>query len=333
VELPELAPHPAENGAVSRFTRGRLAVGVRGLGAAVPSRRVGNDVVAARLGVEEEWIVRRTGIHGRRHVEEGEGVADLGLRAARAALDRAALDPAELDLVLVATVAADQITPSAAPLIAHELGARGAGAIDVGAACSGSLSALMLAGGMLESGRARHVLLVGVEVLSRFIDRDDRATAILFADGAGALVLSAGAGGWLGPVILRSDGSLRDLIVIPHGGCIELQGHETFKAAVNNMSSASVDAITAAGCELSDIDLFVFHQANGRILTAVAERLALPEERVLDCIAELGNTSAASLPLALAHAQERGRLAPGSRVLLSALGAGLTWGAAVLEWP
>ncbi|HEX4107872.1 MAG TPA: beta-ketoacyl-ACP synthase 3 [Solirubrobacteraceae bacterium] len=309
-----------------------ITVGIAGVGRAVPPGRLYNSELSERLGVDEEWIRKRTGIHSRGRAD-GQRVSELSTDAARAALADAGVDAADLDLVLVATVAADEITPAAAPLVAHEIGAERAGAIDINAACTGSLSALALACGQIEARRAEKVLVVGAEVMSRFIDMDDRSTAILFGDGAGALVLSAGGGGWVGPVVLRSDGGSRDLIVIQHGGNVEMKGHETFKRAVIEMSAAGLQALSLVGMDPSEVDLFVFHQANARILHAVTERLELEPDRVLDCIAEIGNTSAASIPLALAEAHAQGRLTSGAKILLGAMGAGLTWGAAVLEWP
>jgi 3-oxoacyl-[acyl-carrier-protein] synthase-3 len=324
MSIPELAPIDPSTSAIN--------VGIAGVGRAVVNGRLENAELSARLGVDEEWIVRRTGIHSRGRAD-GQSVSEIAADAGRAALENAGIDAATLDLVLVATVAADQITPAAAPLVAHTLGAVQAGAIDVNAACTGSLSALALACGQIESGRARNVLVIGAEVMSRFIDLDDRSTAILFGDGAGALVLTPEGSGWVGPVVLRCDGAAADLIVIEHGSNVEMQGHETFKRAVSEMSAASLEALALVDSDPSEVDLFVYHQANGRILTAVTERLGVPRERVFDCIAEIGNTSAASVPLALSEADARGLLRPGTRVLVGAMGAGLTWGAAVLEWP
>jgi 3-oxoacyl-[acyl-carrier-protein] synthase-3 len=229
---------------------------------------------------------------------------------------------------------ADELTPNAAPLVAHAIGAAGAGAVDVGAACTGFLSALALGAAYIEAGRADHVLVVGAEVLSRYTDPDDRATAMLFGDGAGAVVLGgSGSGGGLGPVVLGSDGGGAGSIVLDRArGYIEMDGQETYRNAVARLTEAGRAAVDAAGIGLDDVDLFVPHQANARITRAVGARLGLPDERVVDCIGELGNTSAATLPLALAHAESEGRLHAGDTVLLAAFGAGFTWGGAVLEW-
>jgi 3-oxoacyl-[acyl-carrier-protein] synthase-3 len=302
----------------------------------VPERVIGNDVVADWAGVTEQWIAHRTGVHERRYAGEGESVVTLATDAGRAALTAADLDASELDLVLVATLSPDEITPNAAPLVATELGAQRAGAMDVGAACTGFLSALSLASAQVEGGRADHVLVIGADFLSRFIDRTDKGTAALFADGAGAAVVAPanGGGGSIGDIVLHCDGVGGPAIRASHEEQrIRMQGHDTFKAAVHRMSEATLEAAERSGVELEDIDLFVFHQANVRILRAVAEKLDIDESRVVDCIDRYGNTSSATLPIALVDARERGMLDPGDTVLLAAFGAGFTWGAGVVEWP
>jgi len=303
---------------------------------AVPDRVVGNDVIAQGAGVTEQWITHRTGVRERRHVSEGERLSDLAVAAGRLALEGAGVAAADVDLVLVATLAADELTPNAAPLVATELGARGAGAMDVGAACTGFLSALQLAAGQVEAGRNDNVLVIGADVLSRFTDRKDRGTAALFADGAGAAFVGPANGerGRIGEIVLRCDGAGAAAIRATHAeGKIYMQGHDTFKAAVHRLSESTVEAVDRAGLGLEDIGLFVYHQANARILSAVAERLELDRERVIDCIDRYGNTSSATLPIALADARTRGMLEPGMKVLLAAFGAGFTWGAGVVEWP
>jgi 3-oxoacyl-[acyl-carrier-protein] synthase III len=305
--------------------------GIVGLGAALPERRVSSAEIAARLGLDDGWIERRTGILERRYAAPGERVSDLAVSAGRIALDDAGLRAEELDLVLVATLAADEITPGSAPIVAHELGAVNAGAIDVGAACSGSIAALALATSWVQAGHARHVLVIGAEILTRFVDFGDRATAPLFGDGAGAIVVSVDADGRVGPFVLGSDGGARQTIRVTRaGGVLEMEGHETFLHAVHRLSTCTREVLDLAGLALAEIDLFVFHQANSRILAAIAERLELPRERVFDCIAELGNTSAASVPLALSAARRSGALQPGARVVLGAVGAGLSWGATIV---
>jgi 3-oxoacyl-[acyl-carrier-protein] synthase III len=309
------------------------SAGISGLGAALPERRVGNDAIAGRLGVEAEWIERRTGIRERRYAARGQRVSDLATSAGQMALESAELDASELDMVLVATLAADEITPAVAPIVAHELGAVGAGAIDVGAACAGSIAALALGASWVQARHARHILVIGAEILTRFLDADDRRTAPLFGDGAGAMLVSCEASGAIGPFVLGSDGAHAHTIRATRaGGVLEMDGHETYLRAVEQLSSCTREVLHRAGLGLQDIDLFVYHQANARILGGVADRLELPSERVFDCIGELGNTSAASVPLALGEAVRTGAVWPGARVLLGAIGAGLVWGATVVTW-
>ena len=302
---------------------------------ALPDNVVSNATVAERAGVTEQWIVHRTGVHERRHVVEGERLSDLAVAAGRRALDEAGIRPEDIDMVLVATIAADELTPNCAPLVAYELGAHGAGTMDVAAACTGFLSALSLAASQVESGRCERVLVIGADVMSRFVDKRDRGTAALFADGAGAVVVcpASGSNGHIGHIALHADGLGAPAICATHDEkIIHMQGHDTFKAAVHRLSESTVEALEHAGLELDDIGLFVYHQANARILTAVGERLGVDPERVVDCIDRFGNTSSATLPIAMADARERGLLEPGMNVVLAAFGAGFTWGAGVIRW-
>jgi 3-oxoacyl-[acyl-carrier-protein] synthase-3 len=264
----------------------------------------------------------------------GRSASGSASAAGRAALERAALDPAELDLVIVATFTADELLPNAAPLVAAELGATRAGAFDVGAACTGFLTALSLATGQIESGRADRVLVVGADLVTRFTDFDDRRTAALFGDGAGAVVVGrVQSSGSIGPAVLGSNGhGAPHIYATREDSLIRMDGHETFKTAVSRLAGVTIEALDTAGMTLEEVDLFVYHQANARILAAVAERLELPPDRVVNAIKTLGNTSAASIPLALAAAERDGLLDPGARVLLAAFGAGFTWGAVTLEW-
>ncbi len=312
----------------------RAGVAVASVGVSVPARVVPNATIGARLGVSEDWIVRRTGIRSRHVAEPEERLATQATSAARRALERAGMAPLDVDLVLVATTTADEVMPNAAPLVAHALGATRAGAFDIGAACTGFLSALAVGSAQIEAGRARCVVVVGADFMSRITDPDDRATAAVFADGAGAVVLvQTPRQGRIGPIVLGADGAGADHIFVERSDAvIRMRGHETFREAVARLTLATLQAARAASVRLEDIDLFVYHQANGRILSAVGERLALPVERVVDCIGEYGNTSAATLPLALAFSEDEGRLNPGDRVLLGAFGAGFTWGATVIEW-
>jgi 3-oxoacyl-[acyl-carrier-protein] synthase-3 len=300
----------------------------------VPERRVANAEIAARLGIDERWIAKRTGTSVRPWAQDGERMSDFAAQAGAAALARARLDAAELDLVLVATSTADEITPNAAPLVAGLLGAERAGALDVGAACTGWLGALSMAGAQIESGRAGTALVIGADFLSRFLDFSDRDTSVVFADGAGAAVLCASddAGSGLGPIILRADHSCADLIRLGRGGQIEMRGPETFRVAVARLADVTGEALDAAGVALGDIDLFVYHQANSRIIRAVGTRLGLAPERVIDYVDRFANASTATLPIALSVAEAEGRLRAGDRVLLAAFGGGLTWGATVIQW-
>ena len=304
------------------------------VGVSVPEQVVTSAEIEARLKLVPDWIARRTGIHSRHIAMPHERLQTHATAAARQALDRAGVAPESVDLVIVATTTSDEQMPGTAPLVAHELGAAGAGAYDLGAACTGFLSALSVGAGQVESGRARTAVVIGADLMSRVLDLDDRGTAAVFADGAGAVVLEATDGpSRVGPVVLGADGAGADHITIARSdGQIRMRGHDTFREAVAHLTLATEQAVSAAQMALADVDLFVYHQANGRILTAVGDRLGLEPERVLDCIEQYGNTCAGTLPLALAHAEAHGRLAPGDRVLLGAFGAGFTWGATVLQW-
>jgi 3-oxoacyl-[acyl-carrier-protein] synthase-3 len=311
----------------------RTGAEIVGLGVAVPETIVTNAPIAARLGIDEAWIVQRTGIEQRRVAQEGERLFELAAAAGERALAAAGIAAGELDLVLVATTSNDELMPGASPRVAAAIGAGRAAAIDVNSACTGFVAAISVACGQIESGRADNVLVVGADLMTRMIDPDDRATAAVFGDGAGAVVMHGAASGRIGPIVLGADGDKADLIFTPKStGLTTMQGHETFRYAVDRMSEATTDAVAAAGLSLADIDLFVYHQANARILRAVGERLQLPAERVVECIGRFGNTSAASIPLALEDARLAGTLVPGAKVLLGAFGAGLTWGATVVEW-
>lgn len=312
----------------------RPGVVAASVGVSLPATVVTNAEIGARLGVDDEWIARRTGIHSRRVANPEERLDQHATLAGSQALARAGVDALELDLVIVATTTSDELMPNTAPLVAHALGASRAGAFDVGSACTGFMSALAVGAAQIEAGRARCVLVIGADLMSRITDPDDRATAAVFADGAGAVVLEqTGGQGRIGPVILGSDGAGAEHIRATRAdGVIRMRGHETFREAVARLTLATMQAVKAAGLGLEQVDLFVYHQANGRILSAVGERLGLPPERVVDCIGEYGNTSAATLPLALAFSEREGLLAPGDRVLLGAFGAGFTWGATVIEW-
>jgi 3-oxoacyl-[acyl-carrier-protein] synthase III len=310
------------------------AATIVGLGHHLPSEVVPNGAIGEAIGVDDAWIVKRTGIHARRRVAPSERTSDLAVFAGRRALQDAGVDASELDYVLVATMSADEITPNTAPLVAHELGAVNAAAFDVGAACTGFLAGLAQAAALVEVGRAERVLLIGAESLTRLTDFEDKKTAMLFGDGAGAaLIAPAEHGAGIGPIALRADGGIGEAIVATYADpFIRMDGISTFKIAIKNLSEITVFAAAQAGLQLDDIDLFVYHQANGRILKAVGERLDLDPAKIADYIGQLGNTSAASVPITLSLSREDGRLRPGMKVMLAAIGAGFTWGAGVMEW-
>jgi 3-oxoacyl-[acyl-carrier-protein] synthase-3 len=289
--------------------------GIVGIGTALPERIVENAEVTPMIGVSDDWIVKRTGIRARHYASPRAHLADLASDAGRAALLDAGVDGADIDLVLVASCSQDSVMPNA------------------GSACTGFISALATARGMLLSGATRHALVIGAEIMSRHVDPTDRNTAALFGDGAGAVVCSAGAAGAIGPVVLGSDGAHAALIVADRDTqLLAMDGHETFKQAVRRLGEGTLAACEQAGLALGDIDLFVYHQANRRILQTLSERLEIPPTKVVDAISEFGNTSAASVPLALAQARADGTLRDGMRVVLAAAGAGFTWGATVIEW-
>src|SRR5512142_488330 len=318
-----------------RTPAGRATAAIMSVATELPGDVLTSAEIAERLGIDEDWILTRTGIRERRRARPDERLSDYAARAGRTALERAGMDAADLDLVMVATLTQDEITPNTAPIVAHELGADRAGAMDVGAACTAFLSGLALGASLIEAERAERILLIGADFVTRITNFDDKGSAPLFADAAGAVVLGRGDGdeGAIGPIVLGADGSHATTIIAEHSDrLIRMDGPEVFRHAVTRMSEVTAQAVEQAGLGLEDIDLFVYHQANARITRALGERLGLPAERVVDCIETLGNASAATLPVALATAERDGRLKPGSRVLLSAFGAGFTWGGGVIEW-
>jgi 3-oxoacyl-[acyl-carrier-protein] synthase-3 len=324
-------------------------VRIAGTGSFVPERKLTNRELAELVETSDEWIVARTGIRERGIVAEGEATSDLATRAARAALESAGIGPDALDVIVVATVTGDMATPSTATLVQRNLrGGRPIPAFDIGAACTGFVYGLELLHDLLVSGRYRRALLIGAESISRFIDYEDRGTCVIFGDAAGAAVLEAGGGG--GGILattLRSDGEYWDLIHLPGGGSrrpaspymlaqreqyLRMNGRATFKLAVQALEQVMRETAESAGWKIHDVDHFLVHQANARILEAVVERLELPADRVPSNIERTGNTSAASIPVLLDECNREGRFASGDKLLLAAFGAGLTWGAAALEW-
>lgn len=322
-----------------------LPVAIAGLGAHLPSRVVTNDDLARRLDTSDEWIRSRTGI-GQRHVAApDEATADLAAEAAKSALADAALGIEDVATVLVATTTPDHLIPGTAPLVADRLGTR-VSAMDINAACSGFVYGLQVGGALAATG-AGPVLLVGAETLTRVVDHEDRATAVLFGDGAAAVVLVARPRARLGPFCLGADGAQAPMLLRRAGGSrhpttpagletgdhlLTMRGGDVYRHAVARMASASTEVLERAGVAIDDVDLFIGHQANARILEAVRARVGIAPERCHVTVEQHANTSAASIPLALADAREAGRLRPGATVLLAAFGAGLTWGACLLTW-
>lgn len=316
---------------------------VRSVAGHLPERVLTNDDLARMVDTSDEWIRERTGIRKRHIAAEGEATSDLAAAAARKALERAGLKPDDIDLIVVATATPDFTFPATATIVQNKLGVTRGAAFDVQAVCSGFVYALATADNFLVRGQFERALVIGAETFSRIIDWSDRGTCVLFGDGAGAMVLErqpksdAGDKG-VKSVHLRSDGRFRDLLYVDGGpsttqtvGHLRMIGNQVFKHAVGKISESVRAAAAAAGVEIGEVDWFVPHQANQRILTAVAEKLGLDDEKVVSTVAEHGNTSAASVPLALAVAMDDGRVRSGDLVLIEAIGGGLTWGAALMR--
>lgn len=303
-------------------------------GIALPEKTLGNAELGERLGVSEDWIFHRTGIHTRRIVGPEDSIASLATTAGAQALERVGLDAQQIDLVIVATFTGESQLPANAPVVAASLGAHNAGAFDTNAACSGFLYGLAQAAALVENGTNRRVLVCGADVLSAVTDVQDVGTSILFGDGAGAVVVEHIEGPTrLGPFTLRADGSRPEFLCIPpETGKIHMVGREVYRHAVESMVSSVQELLKETSLALEDVDLLVAHQANARILSAVADRLGIAEERTLTNIARFGNTSAASIPLALAEASESGVIKDGDNVVLTAFGGGFTWGAGLVRW-
>ena len=311
-----------------------MTAGIFGIGAALPEHVITNADLEQHLDTNDEWIVRRTGIRERRHLQGDETLADLATRACLLALDDAGRTGAEVDHVIVSTFTADRVTPGLAPEVARVLGADRAAAVDLNAACAGFLYGLDQAAALVESGRASVVLVCGAEALSRVIDYEDRSTAVLFGDGAGAVVV---AGGELelgvGGFVLGADGAQADLLYAERDErVLRMQGSDVYRHAVRRMTAASREALQRAGRTVEDIDLFVAHQANIRIIEAAASELGIAREKVVVNVDRVANTSSASIPLALEQAEREGRLKPGDTVALAAFGAGFVWGAGIVSW-
>ena len=299
-----------------------------GWGRALPERIITNDDLAATMDTSDEWIRERTGIH-RRHV--GSSTAELSIRSGRLAIEMAGLDPSDIDALVLSTTTPDRTVPATSATVQHGLGLR-CGAFDINAACSGFVYGLSVAQGLIAIG-SRKVLLIGTDTLSRITDWSDRNTAILFADGSGAAVLEAvdGPGDVLGWDI-DADGSAEDLLYCDIGGFIHMDGKEVFRRAVRIMVDSASKSLAAAGLTIDDIAMVVPHQANIRIISAACERLGFPMERTAICLQDTGNTSSASIPLALFEAADAGRLDRGDLVLMVGFGAGMTAASAVMRW-
>lgn len=328
---------------------GSRAAVICGIGAWLPTRIVANDELATRLDTSDEWIRTRTGIRTRHFASSGEPTSYLAAGAGRQAM--ASAEVSGVDMVVLATTTPDRPCPGTAPRVAERLGLTGCPAFDVSAVCTGFLYALSAASGLIASGAAEHILVIGAETFSTILDPRDRSAGVVFGDGAGAVVLRAGHSrepGAVGLVELGSDGSLTDLITIRGGGSEErlsgsapdradsyfaMRGQEVFPHAVRRMSEVSGRVLARAGWRPDEVDRLVGHQANLRILRAVGERVHIPAERLVVHLDQVGNTAAASIPLALAHAQSTGELFPGARVVLAAFGGGATWGATAMTWP
>ncbi len=318
---------------------------ISGWGTAVPEGIITNDDIAARVDTSDDWIVERTGIRNRRVAGPDESTATLGTTAAANAIKRAGLTPTDIDLMIVATATPERLIPHTGADIGERLGLR-CGSFDLNAACSGFVYSTVVAHGMIATGM-QHVLVVGAEILTRIVDPDDRGTCILFGDAAGAAVVSATSDNALLGFDLGCDGSAADILMLPAGGSrlptspqtvadgdhfIKMQGQEVFKRAVRAIADSARTALDRAGMTIDDIDWFVPHQANLRIIESGAQRLGIDMQRVIVNIAEYGNTSSASIPLALFEAVEAGRVRDGDVVLVSGFGAGMTWASAVLRW-
>jgi 3-oxoacyl-[acyl-carrier-protein] synthase-3 len=316
-------------------------IGITGLGVHVPDRVVTNDELAQHVDTSDEWIVERTGIHERRMAADDEALTDIALPAARAALEDAAVDAADVDLLISATVTPDMMFPTSSALMADALGAPKAAAYDLLAGCTGFMYAVAQAYGMLASGLARRALVVGGDVLSSILDWEDRSTLVLFGDGAGAVVMEpVSRGGFLG-FELGADGGGGENLQLPGSGSrkfehpeamLKMNGREVYKFATRVMVSSAEAVLAECGRTIDEVDVYVPHQANKRIIDHAVGKLGVPFERTVVNVDRYGNTSSGSIPLALADARADGRLRDGALVLMTGMGAGLTWGSALLEW-
>ena len=322
-------------------------VSITGIGANAPERVMKNDELAQIVDTSDEWIVERTGIRERRVAAPEEALSDLARPAAEAALDQAGLQASSVDLIVVATVTPDMLFPSTGAILADQLGAKDAAAYDLSAGCTGFVYALVQAHGMVASGLVDHALVVGGDVLSKVVDWEDRSTCVLFGDGAGAVVLErVPDGGFLG-FELGADGSGGPQLYMPAGGSrapataetvaarqhyAKMNGREVFKFATRVLVDSAEKVLDECDVPVEEIDVYVPHQANVRIIDHARKKLGIPEERTVVNVDRFGNTSSGSIPLALGDAESDGRLKEGEMVLMTGMGAGLTWGSALIEW-
>jgi 3-oxoacyl-[acyl-carrier-protein] synthase-3 len=321
---------------------------ITGTGRSVPDRILTNKDLEKIVDTSDEWIRTRTGIHERRIAAEGEGVSVYAGEAGRQAIEAAGVAPEQIDLVILATVTPDMPIPATSCLLQHQLGCVNATAFDMQAGCSGFIYAQSVAKQFLLTGRSNHVLVIGAELLSKYLDWSDRATCVIFADGAGAVVMSAGESprGVLASA-MHTDGAMTDFICMPGGGAknppstetlaqglhfIRMRGNETFKMAVRSLEDVCREVLDAAALTPDDVDWFIPHQANRRIIDAVGSRLGIGDDRCYVNIERYGNTSAASIPIALDEAVRDGKIKSGDVVLMAAFGAGLTWAGSVVRW-
>lgn len=315
---------------------------VVGTGSYLPAKIVTNDELSKTVDTSDEWIRQRTGITQRHIAAEGQKTSDLAVEAARNAMRSAGVEIDDIDLIVVATATPDETFPSTATIVQAKLGMHHGAAFDVAAVCTGFVYAITVADGLLKTGAHKRALVIGAETLSRILDWEDRTTCVLFGDGAGAVVLEArenAEGQGILASILRSDGGYHDLLFVDGGpsstgtvGKLRMQGQEVFKLAVGKISGIIIDVLDKVGLKVDDVDWFIPHQANQRIIEATARKVGLPIERTVSTIAAHANTSAASIPLAIHHAVTEKSIKKGDLVLLEAMGGGFTWGAVLLRW-
>ncbi len=325
-----------------------INAGIIGMGHAYPAGILTNADLEKMVDTNDEWITTRTGIKQRHKAADDEYTSQFGTKAALQALERAGLDPTDIDIIVCATTSPDQIMPSTGALIQAKIGAVNAAGMDVFAACSGFLYGLTMVESMIRTGQIRHALVIGAEILTKYVDYTDRGTCVIFGDGAGAAVLGpVPEGKGILATKIRSDGRYEDQLFSPGGGTklgtthatidngdhfFKMRGNELFKVAVRSMADISAEMVEKAGYTVDDIDIVIPHQANQRITDAVANRLGVPDEKVYSNIAEMGNTSSASIPIAMDECIQSGRIKEGSLVLLTAFGGGVTWGGTVIRF-